>query len=134
MRPAIPLLTAALTLPLPALAADWRLELLETGQREYYCTGTIRLTNKGDAALTELSGFFLIEIDGEQVGRSKGNWFLNLAPGASAEAVFETPNAPCAEADRWTFVVGACRLDAGFEDKAACAARIDTVAPLATED
>jgi hypothetical protein len=129
MRPLI--LAALLLTPAPALA-DWTLELLETGQREYYCTGTVRLTNEGDAPLTELSGFFLIHLGGERVGRSKGTWFMDVAPGGTAQAVFETPNAPCDEADRWEFTVGACRLETGgFADKAACAARIDARAPLA---
>ncbi|MEM8824470.1 MAG: hypothetical protein AAGF30_12730 [Pseudomonadota bacterium] len=131
MRPLA--LAFLLALPSPALA-DWALDLVGTGQREYYCTGTVRLTNQSDAPLTELSGFFLIHLDGEQVGRSKGTWFMNVPPGGTAEAVFETPNAPCAEADRWEFVVGACRVDAGFEDKAACAARIDVTAPLVVQE
>ncbi|MEM7711104.1 MAG: hypothetical protein AAF264_10230 [Pseudomonadota bacterium] len=125
------ILTAALLLALPTPAmADWTLDLIGTGQREYYCTGTVRLTNNGDAPITELSGFFLIHLDGAQVGRSKGTWFLDVPPGGTAEATFETPNAPCAEADDWTYVVGACRLDDGFADKAACAARVDASAPL----
>ncbi|GIT93191.1 hypothetical protein JANAI62_36650 [Jannaschia pagri] len=124
------LVIAALALPLPAAAQEWRIELIETGLREYYCTGLVRLTNDSDQVLEELSGFFLIQKDGVQVGRSQGTWFLNVAPGETAEATFETPNAPCAEADRWDYIVGACRLDGAFADKQACAARIEGVAPL----
>jgi hypothetical protein len=123
-------LSALLAAPVPA-QADWSLDLVETGMRAYYCTGTVRLTNHADTTLTELSGFFHIYKDGERVGRSKGTWFMNVPPGASATAIFETPNAPCGDADRWEYIVGACRLGDGFEDKAVCADRVSATAPLA---
>jgi len=61
--------------------------------------------------------------------------FLEIPPGGRAKATFETPNAPCAAVERYTFDVGACRLAAGFEPQVVCAERmsggtvIDIVAP-----
>ena len=122
----------ACTVPDVALASDYVLSLSDTGKREYYCTATITLENRTDAPLTEISGYFFTFVGEEQVGRSKGSWFMNVPAGGSAEAVFETPNAPCTEIDRYDFIIGACRMDAGFIDKADCASRIDAEAPLAS--
>lgn len=55
---------------------------------------------------------------------------MNVPSGGTATATFETPNAPCTEIDRHDFVIGACRIEAGFIDKANCAARIGGVAPI----
>ncbi len=68
------------------------------------------------------------------MGRSKGASFLNVAPGASVTAMFETPNAPCtaqaSEVTGYRFFVGACRIGQSFIDRDACAASIETVAPI----
>ncbi len=128
-RMLIAAVSAGLALPAPALA-DYTLELVATGKREYYCTATMRLTNRSDTTLTEISGHFFVYVDGAQAGRSKGTWFIGLAPGDSAEAVFETPNAPCTELDRYDFVIGACRIAAGFEDPSVCASLTEPVAPV----
>lgn len=114
-------------------AADYALELQSTGLREYYCTITVTLENRTDAPLTEISGFFYSFRGDEQVGRSKGGWFMNVPAGGIAEATFETPNAPCEEVTRYDFVVGACRIGPDFEDKALCAERVLGVAPIYAE-
>ena len=114
----------------PALA-DYRLEFEGTSFREYYCGVTLTMTNESDDPLTEINGFVASMIDGEQVARSRGRSFLNLAPGESASALFEAPNAPCDEATEYVFIVGACRLGPGFSPQRACAERIVGVAPVA---
>ena len=113
-----------------AAAADYTLTLQDTGMRSYYCTITVSLTNTTDAPLTEVNGHFFSFLGDEQVGRSKGASFLNLAPGDSAEAVFETPNAPCDDVTSYRFVIGACRIESSFIDKAECAGLIDPTDPI----
>lgn len=125
LRHALPL--ALLAAP---AAAEYRIELIETGQREYYCTAQMRLTNLTDALLTELSGYFYVYEGAMRVGRSKGTWFMNVAPGESAEAVFETPNAPCEAALRYEMVVGACRFGPSFEPVERCGARLAPMSPV----
>lgn len=125
---------AALALVAPSAAlADYKLEFQGTSFREYYCGVTLTMTNESDAHLTEINGFVASMIDGEQVARSRGMSFLNLAPGDSATKLFEAPNAPCDEATQYVFIVGACRFDASFSPQADCAARIVGVAPVAEE-
>ena len=114
-----------------AATADYVLSVEETGLRDYYCQVTVSLENTSDAALTEINGHFFSFVGDEQVGRSKGASFLNIAPGASAITIFETPNAPCDDVNRYEFVVGACRISTGFEDKALCAGRITGTGPIA---
>ncbi|MGD1883904.1 MAG: hypothetical protein ACFB11_16550 [Paracoccaceae bacterium] len=112
--------------------ADYKLDLVETGLREYYCTITVMLTNNSDQPLTEINGYFLSYVGDMQVGRSKGNSFLNMEPGGSTEAIFETPNAPCDDVTRYDFVIGACRIGSGFEDRSVCLNRIDLETPFGT--
>ncbi len=127
-------LAAALAAALPAtVQADYRLEFEGTSFREYYCGVTLTMTNDSDAHLTEINGFVASMIDGEQVARSRGMSFLDLAPGESATRLFEAPNAPCDEATEYVFIVGACRFDASFSPKEECAARIVGMAPVAEE-
>ncbi|MCV3272854.1 hypothetical protein [Roseobacter sinensis] len=64
------------------------------------------------------------------MGRSKGASFFNVAPGASATATFETPNAPCDAVERYDMVIGACRIDASFADKSLCAERMVLAPPF----
>lgn len=111
-------------------AAEYRLTLEGTGLREYYCTVTATLTNESDEPLTEINGYFFSYIGDEKVGRSKGQSFLNLAPGESAVATFETPSAPCDEITRYDFVVGACRFEVAFEDRSLCAAKVRPEPPF----
>ena len=113
------------------VAADYRLEFEGTSFREYYCGVTLTMTNESDEALTEINGFVASMIDGEQVARSRGMSFLNLAPGESGTRLFEAPNAPCDEATEYVFIVGACRFGASFSPQSECAARIVGVAPVA---
>ncbi|WP_424970717.1 hypothetical protein [Dinoroseobacter sp. S76] len=121
----------ALTLPATAAWAEFDLALGEIGKREYYCTAQMTLTNTGPDPVMEVSGHFYLYVGAERVGRSKGTWFMNIAPGASATAVFETPNAPCEAVDRYEFVVGACRLDGpGFDPVSACSAQIKGQGPI----
>ena len=105
-------------------AKDYVLSLEGSGLREYYCQITVALENRTDAPLTEISGHFYSYIGAEKVGRSKGAWFMGVAPGGRAEATFETPHAPCDGVERYEFVVGACRIGAGFEDQGYCAGLI----------
>lgn len=116
--------------PSVSLGADYTLRVGDTGKRDYYCTLTAILENGSDVPLTEISGFFYAYVGEEQVGRSKGAWFMNIAPGGRAEAEFETPNAPCQEVDRYVFVLGACRIGATFEDRADCTNLLDGQAPI----
>ncbi|MFQ6548983.1 hypothetical protein AADZ90_013585 [Aestuariibius sp. 2305UL40-4] len=124
---------AAVLLPAPALA-EYRLDLTETGMRDYYCTITVALTNGGAEALTEVNAYFLSFVGDRQVGRSKGASFRDVPAGGTAEAVFETPNAPCEDVTAYHMVIGACRIGQGFEDKAVCAGRMDLEAPFASVD
>ena len=114
-----------LVLPVAAAAEDYALSLEGKGLRDYYCQITVALENRTDAPLTEISGYFNSYVGDQKVGRSKGSWFLNVGPGARAEATFETPNAPCDAVEQYEFVVGACRIGTSFEDKARCAGLID---------
>lgn len=131
MRQAVTCLGLALCLPGTAALAEFDLKLGEIGLRAYYCTAEMTLTNTGDSPVMEVSGHFHLYVGDQRVGRSKGTWFMNLAPGASVTAVFETPNAPCEAVDRYEFVVGACRLKGpGFDPAAACAAGITGHGPV----
>ncbi len=109
---------------------DWRLSLAATGMREYYCGATLRLENRGAEAMEEIAGHLILTRDGASVGRSRGASFRDVAAGGAAEALFETPNAPCAQADL-TLVIGACRIGGAFVPAADCAARIAPSAPVA---
>lgn len=120
----------AATLTATDVAADYTLTLQDKGMRAYYCTITVSLENTTDAPLTEINGHFFSFLDDAQVGRSKGASFLNVAPGGQAEAVFETPNAPCDDVTAYHFVIGACRIESSFIDKADCAAMITPVGPI----
>lgn len=111
--------------------ADYRLEFEGTSFREYYCGVTLTMTNESDETLTEINGFVVSMIGGEQVARSRGMSFLNLAPGESASNLFEARNAPCDEATEYVFIVGACRFGSGFSPQQDCADRIVGVAPVA---
>ncbi|MEL6205189.1 MAG: hypothetical protein AAFR47_07745 [Pseudomonadota bacterium] len=110
--------------------AEYVLSLEGTGLREYYCQITVALENTSEAPLTEISGYFYNYVGDEKVGRSKGTWFMGVDPGARAEATFETPNAPCDAVERYEFVVGACRIGAGFEDVGVCAAQMRGTGPI----
>ncbi|MEM6638189.1 MAG: hypothetical protein AAF667_20160 [Pseudomonadota bacterium] len=111
--------------------ADYRLVFEGTSFREYYCGVTLTMTNESPAPLVEINGFVASFIGDEQVGRSRGASFLNLAPGESASALFEAPHAPCDEATRYEFVVGACRIGSSFAAKEDCASKITCVDPVA---
>ena len=55
---------------------------------------------------------------GRRPAAARGASSLAVPPGGAAEALSETPDAPCEEVDRTEFVLGACRiagpgLDAG---------------------
>lgn len=113
-----------------ASGGEYHVKLLDTGMREYYCLITVELENRSSEPLTEISGYFYNYIGTERVGRSKGTWFMNVAPGESAVATFETPNGPCTQDVRYEFVVGACRFGAGFEDTSLCAKLLNFTAPL----
>ncbi|GGX67107.1 hypothetical protein GCM10007385_40230 [Tateyamaria omphalii] len=117
----------------PALA-DYQLALTDIGKRDYYCTITVELTNQTETTLTEINAFFLNYVGDTQVGRSKGASFMNVAPGAVASAMFETPNAPCSatetQVDSYQMVIGACRIDNAFEDKAVCVDAVRLAPPF----
>ncbi|MEM1266119.1 MAG: hypothetical protein AAGI50_08900 [Pseudomonadota bacterium] len=131
MRRALSLTAAALLAAPTAFAEDYVLSLTGTAMRDYYCQIRVTLENTTDAPVTEISGFFYNYLDGAEVGRSRGAWFMNVAPGETADAVFETPNAPCEAVERYEFVVGACRFETSFVDKGVCAGRLGFTAPLA---
>ncbi|MEM0937101.1 MAG: hypothetical protein AAF865_13985 [Pseudomonadota bacterium] len=108
----------------PGMAADYMLSIVDKGLREYYCQITVTLENTTDEELIEISGFFYSFVGEEEVGRSKGAWFMNVPAGEMATATFETPNAPCDKVETYQFIVGACRFGPSFADKSECAARI----------
>ena len=122
------------TLASGPVLADYTLALTETGKRDYYCTITVALTNHGEETLTEINAFFLNYIGADQVGRSKGASFMNVEPGASVSATFETPNAPCSatttDVESYEMIIGACRIGGGFEDKAVCVDRMVLAPPF----
>lgn len=122
MRPALPLLALCCALGATAAAAQsFEIAAEHAGFREYYCVTRGTLTNTGSEPIQELNGYFLLYEDGEEVGRSRGSSFLALDPGASAEARFEAPNAPCDTADEYHFIVNACMRDGSFFDRGDCA-------------
>jgi len=122
-------LTGAL-IAAPLMAQDYVLKLTGTGIRDYYCRITVRLENRTDAALGEIAGHFHSYIGRELVGRSRGDWFMNVPSKGAAETTFETPNAPCKNVERYEFVISACRINAALEDRTACVARITVIAPI----
>lgn len=117
-------LIAVCTVSASPVLADYQLALTDIGKRDYYCTITVELTNQSDTILTEINAFFLNYVGDTQVGRSKGASFMNVAPGTVSSATFETPNAPCSaretQVESYQMVIGACRIDNAFEDKAVC--------------
>ena len=113
-----------------ANAADIRMSVVETGIRSYYCTMTVRLENGTADTVNDLNGYFVLYAGADQVGQSRANSFLDVAPGATSEAIFEAPNAPCAEITGVSFVVGACRIDRSFRDRVTCASRLETTSPI----
>ncbi|MEM8581736.1 MAG: hypothetical protein AAGA38_16595 [Pseudomonadota bacterium] len=116
---------ALIATPAVLVAGEMELTLGEIGLREYYCTHEMTLNNQSQTAVMEVSGHFNFYIGEEQVGRSKGTWFMNIAPGESKTATFETPNAPCNDVERYEFVVGACRVTGpGFDPVEKCSAMI----------
>ncbi|MEL7164990.1 MAG: hypothetical protein AAGL96_05910 [Pseudomonadota bacterium] len=129
----LPLIACFAVCASPA-AAEYTLALQEIGKRDYYCTITVELTNSTDKPLTEINAFFLNYVGETEVGRSKGASFSNVAPGASATATFETPNAPCSATDTdvetYKMIIGACRIDVGFEDKAVCVDKMKLAPPF----
>lgn len=130
-------LCAAVTIGFLAPSAqggDYHLTLLDTGMREYYCQITVELENRSSKPLTEISGYFYNYIGTERVGRSKGTWFMNVSPGETAVATFETPNGPCTDDVRYEFIVGACRFGQAFEDTSACASLLSFTDPLSHPD
>jgi len=114
-----------------AAKTDYLLEFSGTSFREYYCGVTLVMTNQSDAPLVEINAFVASYIGDEQIGRSRGASFLNLGPGESASALFEAPHAPCDEATRYEFVVGACRIDTSFSAHEDCSSRITGIDPVA---
>ncbi|MEM8949957.1 MAG: hypothetical protein AAGC99_11565 [Pseudomonadota bacterium] len=113
-----------------AWAADYKMTLIETGKRDYYCTVTLQIENTSEEALADLNGHLISLVDADDVGRSKGGSFLNVTPGATASAEFETPNAPCDQITGYRFLVGACRVGTSFMDQGDCAERIETETPI----
>ena len=125
MHRVVALITATFFIKAPvAQAADYELSIVGTGLREYYCQIDVALQNNTDETLTEISGFFYSFVGQAEVGRSKGAWFMNVPAGGSAQATFETPNAPCDDVQSYQFIVGACLFGPTFENKSECAKRI----------
>lgn len=110
--------------------AEYQIEFEGTGFREYYCGVKLKLTNKSDQNLTEINGFVLSFIGAEQVGRSRGSSFFNVAAGDSQIKTFEAPHAPCDQATKFKFIVGACRLGSSFVPQQECADLIIGVEPV----
>ena len=110
-----------------AQTTDYRLSIVETGQRDYYCTVTVQLANASEETLNDLNGSLVLLAGDDEVGQSRASSFLNVGPGETVERTFESPNAPCADVTGYRFVVSACRSDGSFRDPADCAARLPPV-------
>lgn len=126
----LPIIAAALVALSTPAVADYTLEIINTGLTDYYCSITVKLTNRSDKKLTEINGYFISFVGDQDVGRSRGASFLHVAAHQSDEAEFLTPNAPCDDVTRYRFVVGACRFETSFADRTACAPLIIPVAPI----
>ncbi|MEO1200584.1 MAG: hypothetical protein AAFX39_15355 [Pseudomonadota bacterium] len=107
-----------------AQTADYSLSVVETGQRDYYCTVTLRLDNASDGTVNDLNGSVVLLAGDEAVGQSRASSFLNVGPGETGERLFEAPNAPCAEVTEYRFDVNSCRIDGSFRDASECATRL----------
>ena len=114
----------------PAVAADYRLTLVETGTRDYYCTMTVMLENRAAITINDVNGRFNLLVGETVVGRTHPSSFWGVDPGTASTRVFESPSAPCAEVDGYVFIVGACRTDGTFQDPGDCAGSIETGAPI----
>ena len=121
---------AWLAAPQNAAASDYRISVVDTGTRSYYCTATVRLENGSAETINDLNGYLVLLVAEDDVGESWGSSFLDVAAGAASEVTFEAPNAPCEAVTGFRFVVGACRVGESFHDQAVCADRLDTVAPI----
>lgn len=123
---------SALPFNAPHAVADaaFELELQDTGKRDYYCTATFALRTHASEPLDDVNGYFLVFAGEEQVGKTKATSFRFEDGKKLASAIFEAPNAPCAEIDGYQFVVGACLRDRKFLDLAECAAAISPLAPV----
>ena len=113
-----------------AMASDFRLSVVDSGLRDYYCTTTVRLENLSDSSLDDLNGFVLLLAGDEVLGQSRSSSFFGLGPGEVGDVTFDTPSAPCADVNGYRFVVGACRIDQSFQDRADCAGRLETLTPI----
>lgn len=111
-------------------AVELHLSLIETGTRDYYCTAKLQLKNASDVTVNDINGSLRLFDGRTAVAESRSNSFWNVAPGAKAEIVFETPDGPCAEIGAYNFVVGACRIDGSFLDQADCVAQINASEPI----
>ena len=130
MRRALFAMLGILALAGHAEAADFRMSVIETGVRSYYCTMTVRLENGAADTVNDLNGYFVLYAGNDQVGQSRASSFLDVAPGATSDAIFEAPNAPCSEITDVSFVVSACRIDQSFRDRADCVGRLETTPPI----
>lgn len=79
-----------------ALAGDYEMILIETGKRDYDCTVSLQTENASDGVLADLNGHLVSLVDADDVGRSKGGPFLNVALGMTVSAGFETPTTEAA--------------------------------------
>lgn len=125
----IRLLLGAFTIWAASLAAtaqtpNYQMTLVETGQRDYYCTTTIRLQNDSDEILNDLNGSLVLLVGEDEVGQSRPSSLFNISPGQSSDQVFETPNAPCDEVTGYRFSVNACRFGGSFREPADCVERV----------
>lgn len=125
----------ALTLVAGAAAAladeaPFRLSVVETGMRDYYCTVTVRLENRGAQVVDDVNGHFVLYSGEDEVGEGRSASFLGVAAGGEGEAVFLAPNAPCDTIDGYAFRVGACRIAGSFENRAECASWFEADTPI----
>lgn len=130
MKPAALFTLAMHCITNPAIAAGYRIALIETGKRDDYYAITVQIRNQSNEPPADLNGHFVSLVRAEGIGRNKGASFLNVGPSTTALTDFEPPNAPCREATGYRFLVCACRIGLPFMDQDDCGNRIQPETPI----
>ncbi|NBB82136.1 MAG: hypothetical protein GVY28_01895 [Alphaproteobacteria bacterium] len=113
-----------------AMAADYRVSLVDAGMRDYYCTTTIAIENISDAPLVGINTFVdLMSADG-LINTSRGVMAGPVAPGEAVQMTMDAPNEPCADIESYVLVVGSCQIENGFRNRDDCAAAFETIEPF----
>lgn len=120
----------AVALGTNAEAADYRVSLVEAGERDYYCTTTIKIENISDAPLLGINTFVDLVGSSGLINTSRGVLAGPIAPGEAIQMTMDAPNEPCADIETYVLVVGTCQIESGFRNRNDCAAAFETVQPI----